>query len=62
MTRTIKVIMTNEFEIEITPNTDLSSHWVSAHLLELAKKAFMDEPHSRFINEATYKLEEKTNA
>jgi hypothetical protein len=60
MTRTIKVVMTNEFEVEITPNTDLSSHWVTAHLLELAKKAFMNEPHSTFINQAKYEITEET--
>lgn len=59
--RTIKVTMTNEFELEITPNTDLSSHWVTEHLLALAKNAFMNEAHSSFINQAKYEIKETTN-
>lgn len=59
--RTIKVTMTNEFELEITPNTDLTSHWVTEHLLALAKSAFMNEAHSNFINQAKYEIEETTN-
>ena len=59
--RTIKVVMTNEFELEITPNSDLTSHWVTEHLLALAKSAFMNEPHSNFVNQAKYEIKETTN-
>jgi hypothetical protein len=53
--------MTNEFELEITPNSDLTSHWVTEHLLALAKSAFMNEPHSNFVNQAKYEIKETTN-
>lgn len=59
--RTVTIVMTNELELEITPNTNLDSNWVTEHLLALAKKAFMDEPHSNFVNQASYIIKEQTN-
>jgi hypothetical protein len=58
MSRSVKVIMTNEFELEITANTDLTSHWVAEHILEITKKSLWDTPHSVLINEAKFTLEE----
>ena len=55
-TKTVKIVLKNVVELEIDSDKDELSHWSKAQLLALAKKAFMSQAHSTFVNEGKYKI------
>jgi hypothetical protein len=57
-TKTVRIVLKNVVELEIDSSEDKLSHWSKAQLLALAKNAFMQQPHSTFINEGKYKIKE----
>lgn len=56
MTRTVKIVLKNVIELEIDSDEEKLSHWTKAQLKALAKKAFMQQAHSTFVNEGKIKV------
>jgi hypothetical protein len=54
--RKVKIVLKNVVELEIDSDKDKLSHWTKSQLKALAKKAFMQQAHSTFVNDGKIKI------